>query len=200
MSQLGRTRFLAVSQMLYLRGGEILEGRLWCSAVFGFKGVNVWLLTCVHMNGCRNKLGYAYLVLLCWRRVMAAPPRHRAHPCCLVLFLSRMPHFKRRNGLAEEMVIPSPGLRKESSPGKPPVLWRSGVQKAGLFAEGREVTWSSRRPGPVQSEPWDNYSFWLGHLSPADANKQMNKYENRRKDSALTVDFQLILNLEEIRG
>lgn len=62
MSQLGRTRFLAVSQVLYLRGGEILEGRLWCSVVFGLRGVNVWLLTCVHMNGCRNKLGYAYMV------------------------------------------------------------------------------------------------------------------------------------------
>lgn len=62
MSQLGRTRFLAVSQTLYLRGGEILEGRLRYSAVFGFRGVNVWLLTCVEMNRCRNKRGYAYLV------------------------------------------------------------------------------------------------------------------------------------------
>ena len=61
MSPLGRTRFLAVSQMLCLRGGEILEGRLWYSAVFGFRGVNVWLLTCVHMNRYKNKRGYAYL-------------------------------------------------------------------------------------------------------------------------------------------
>lgn len=126
--------------------------------------------------------------LLLWRRrVMAPPPRHRAHPCCLVLFLFQMPHFKRRNGLAEEMVIASPGPRKENSPGKPPVLQGSGVQKAGLFAEGREVTWSSQRPGPGQSEPWDNYGIWFGHLSPADANKQMNEYENRRKDSNMVA-------------
>lgn len=50
MSQLRRTRFLAVSQMLYLRGGEILEGRLRCFTVFGFRGVDVWLL-----NMCREE-------------------------------------------------------------------------------------------------------------------------------------------------